>query len=104
MSSFGDALAAAWPQMLAVFGESITHDPTTGDDYTATLIFDDSEGMVARKGGRVKAAICGPASSFTSTPIEGDGFVKSDGMVLRCVEVDEDRMGGYICWCRVESA
>ena len=107
MSDFDSTFAATyWPNALTMFGETVIHDPTGATAaYNVTLICDDSESTLAQKGGRARMAVCGPVASFTTAPAEGDKFTRaSDGMVLRCMEVDDDKAGGYICWCRVESA
>ena len=104
MSDFDTTFAATyWPNALAVFGETITHDPTGATAaYQATLIFDDGS-IVGQKGGKVSAAIKGPTTAFTTAPGERDTFTRGSE-VYACVEVEDDKAGGYICWCRVESA
>lgn len=99
MSTFDAAFAATyWPNAIAMFGETITHDPAVGDTYSARLIFDDGS-VVQQKGGKVAAAIKGPKSAFTVTPAERDIFTRG-GVDYLCVEVDDDKAGGWICWVR----
>ena len=103
MGSNFDAIFAAtyWPNTLAVFGETLTHEPIVGDAYNLTLIFDDGS-IVEQKGGKVAAALKGPKSGFVAAPAERDLFVRG-GVDYLCVEVDDDKAGGYICWVRRKS-
>lgn len=99
-SDFDTAFGAAfWPNALSLWGETITHDPTgVTAAYAATLIFDDGV-IVQQKGGKVAAAIKGPTTAFTTAPAERDVFTRG-GVNYLCVEVDDDKAGGYICWVR----
>lgn len=103
-SNFETTLKAAlWPALLPQFGETMTHQPQTAAAYTATLVYDDGQ-IVATKGGRVKAVISGPIASFTTAPAERDTFTRATGEQLVCVEVEDDKVGGWLCWCRLLSA
>ena len=105
-SAFHQALVdAMWPTLLPIYGETISHDPTgVTAAYDATLVFDDGDAIKAEKGNRVAALISGPTSSFTTTPAERDTFTLADGRVFLCVEVEDDLIGGWKCWCRLKSA
>lgn len=99
MSDFNATVLAAWPQFLATFGETITHEPDGATaSYTTTLIFDGGS-VIEQKGGRVAAAIKGPTTAFTTAPGERDTFTRGSE-VYACVEVEDDKAGGYICWVR----
>ena len=91
--------------MLPVYGETISHDPEGATAaYSTTLVFDDGDAIKAEKGNRVAAVISGPTSSFTTAPAERDTFTREDGSVYLCVEVEDDKIGGWKCWCRLKSA
>ncbi len=91
--------------MLPVFGEAISHDSEIATAaYSATLVFDEGDAIKAEKGNRIAALISGPASSFTTAPAERDTFTLADGRVFLCVEVEDDKIGGWKCWCRLKSA
>lgn len=104
MSAFDTIAAATWPAHLAAFGASVTVSPLIGADYLAQLIWDESEPTVGRKGGKAAGAIRGPKTSFTVAPAHGDTYTLDDGRVLKCIEIDEDRPDGWLCWCRLQSA
>ena len=102
MSTFDAAFAATyWPNAIAMFGETITHDPAVGDTYSASLIFDDGS-IVGQKGGKVAAAISGPKTAFAVTPDERDTFARGSEVYV-CVEVEDDKAGGWRCWVRRKS-
>jgi hypothetical protein len=98
--------ATMWPAMLPMFGEAITHDsPAAAAALATTLVFDDGEVVRQEKGGRVAALISGPAASFAvDPPLERDTYTREAGSVYVCVEVEKDTIGGYKCWCRLQSA
>lgn len=103
-SDFDAAFAATyWPNALTVFGETISHDPTGATAaYSATLIFDDGA-IIQQKPGTI-AVISGPVASFTTAPVKRDVFTRADGSDYVCVDVEDDLIGGYRCWCRLKSA
>ena len=94
---------AFWPAMLPIFGETISHDPTGATAaYSTTLVFDDGA-IIQQKPGTI-AVISGPVASFTTAPVKRDVFTRADGSDYTCVEVEDDKIGGYRCWCRLKSA
>jgi hypothetical protein len=95
---------AVWPSLIGIMGETISHDPNGATAaYNATLVFDDGQAVIDQKGGRVAALISGPKANFTTAPVERDTFTRSTGSVYLCVEVDDDKIGGWLCWCRLKS-
>lgn len=94
---------ALWPSILPIFGETMTHEPQGADSYSALLVYDDGD-IIQSKGGRIKAVISGPTTAFTVAPLERDVFVRETLERLQCVEVEDDGIGGYRCWCRLASA
>jgi hypothetical protein len=94
---------AVWPSLIGIMGETIAHDPTGAPaSYNATLVFDNGQAVIDQKGGRVAALISGPKANFTTTPAERDTFTRGTDVYL-CVEVDDDKIGGWLCWCRLKS-
>lgn len=94
---------AVWPSLIGIMGEAIAHDPEgVTASYSATLVFDDGDAVIATKGGRIAALISGPKANFTTAPGERDTFTRGT-TVYSCVEVEDDKIGGWKCWCRLKS-
>lgn len=106
MSAFSNLVDdLMWTAIIAKHGRTISHDPDgVTAAYNATLMFDEGDAVKSEKGNRIAALISGPASSFTTPPGERDTFTLADGRVFLCVEVEDDKIGGWKCWCRLKSA
>jgi hypothetical protein len=94
-----------WPTLLPILGEPITHETAAvAVPLATTLVFDDGQ-VIQEKGGRVAALISGPSAAFAvAPPLERDLFTRETGAVYMCVEVEDDKIGGYKCWCRLRTA
>lgn len=95
MSAFGDLVSGGLdPTVLDQFGDDITYQPGSGDEYTLTCVLDSGTELQQQE--RIYQTAWAPLSSFTGgEPLRGDR-VEIDSRTYRVADVEKQHLDGRL--------